>query len=78
MKCQAQVPSVFDLPKFDVLTSVNDVAHDMLISACKYLRTTHGRTETEGERRILTTAARFLGTEEVVDLSVHYIRSRVA
>lgn len=46
----------------------------MLYRAAKYLRDQHGRTDTEAARRILTTAARFIGTEDEVDLNHRYIR----
>jgi hypothetical protein len=45
-----------------------------LFSACKYLKQTHGRNESETARRILTVASKCVGTDVQVDLDSQYIR----
>ena len=48
-----------------------------LTHACTYLKKTHGRTISEGPRRILTAALRCIGTENEVDLTAKNIKARV-
>lgn len=46
--------------------------------ASRYLRDTHGRTSTEGSRRILTEAAKLVGTDAPgVDLTKRNIAARL-
>jgi hypothetical protein len=45
--------------------------------ACAYLRKTHGRTETEAPRRILTAAAKLVGTDKEIDLTRRNIKARL-
>lgn len=48
-----------------------------LSRACKYLRDTQGRTETEAPRRILTEAAKLVGTDQEIDLTKRNIKARL-
>jgi hypothetical protein len=45
-----------------------------LFSACRYLKQTHGRNESETARRILTVASKCVGTDTPVDMGSYYIR----
>jgi len=49
----------------------------ILVDACRYLKTEHGRTISEGPRRILTAALLCVGTDDTVDLKQRNIAARL-
>ena len=49
-------------------------AKAILVSACRYLKQTHGRNESETARRILNIASKCVGTDTLVDMESSYIR----
>lgn len=49
----------------------------MLYNASKHLRSTSGRTETEAPRRILSAAAKLVGTDKELDLTKRNIKARL-
>lgn len=53
------------------------VIQNWLYRASTHLRKSSGRTETEGPRRILTEAAKIVGTDNVLDLNKRNIKVRV-
>lgn len=63
----------------DILAEEREAsARGTLKSACNYLKAVHGRTATEGPRRILTEASRLVGTDaRGVDLTKRNITRRV-
>lgn len=60
-----------------MITLNEEKTKDLLRNACRYLKAEHGRTVSEGPRRILTAALKCVGTDLTVDLKATHIKSRV-